>query len=303
MRTGKEDTHPRNAYVNGKVIPISEASISILDRGFLFGDGVYEVTAILNGQLVDNPAHLARLERSLSEIELRCPVPLSELPARMQSFVASEGVREGMLYLQITRGADTSRAFPFPDPEKVPPTLVMFAMEKKLIDASVAETGTRAITVPDIRWSRRDIKSVSLLGQVLCKQAAVAAGVDEALLVEDGFITEGSSSGVCILTRNDVLVSRPARQDLLDSITRKAAHLLAGEMSIPIEERPFTTEEALNAKEVFCTSASTLIHGVVEIDGHKIGNGKPGPVTRRLRELYLEIAGREPVIVHNPVFP
>ncbi len=293
-------THPKRAYLNGKIVPIEEANVSIMDRGFLFGDGVYEVAAILNGRLIDGPAHLARLKRSLDEIELRPPVSTEDLPAVMQNFVSNEELREGMVYVQITRGCDSNRAFHFPDPKIVSATMVMFVMEKKLLNSPIAEKGIKAITVPEIRWTRRDIKSTSLLGQVLCKQAAVAAGAEEALMVEDGFITEGTTSAVCIVSAEGRLVMRPVTCEILDSITRRATHRLAGEMNIPIEERRFTPSEVYSAIEVFCASASALIHGVIEIDGHAIGDGTPGPITRRLREIYLEIAaGENPVIVES----
>lgn len=291
---------PERAYINGEVVPIHEANVSIMDRGFLFGDGVYEVAAVLNGRLVDGPAHLARLERSLREIELKCPIPAQDLPMVMQSFVTDEGLLEGMIYIQITRGRDISRAFHFPDPERVDPTMVMFVVEKDLRVSLIAETGIKAITVPEIRWERRDIKSISLLGQVLCKQAAVAAGAAEALMVEDGFITEGTTSAPCLVTADERLVMRPVTREILSSITRRATLAIAEEMDLSIEERRFTPTEAYTAKEVFCASASALIQGIIELDGHVIGEGTPGPITRRLRKIYLEIASSEnPVIVND----
>jgi len=290
-------SHPERAYLNGEIVPIHEANVSIMDRGFLFGDGVYEVAAVLNGRLVDGPAHLARLERSLREIELRCPIPAEDLPAVMQSFVTGERLSEGMIYIQVTRGRDISRAFHFPNPEHVDPTMVMFVVEKDLRNSPTAEIGIKAITVPEIRWARRDIKSISLLGQVLCKQAAVAAGAAEALMVEDGFITEGATAAACLVTADGRLVMRPVNRDILDSITRRATFLIAVEMDLPIEERRFTPAEAYVAKEVFCASASALIFGIIELDGHVIGDGTPGPITRRLREIYLNIASSE-----DPVF-
>lgn len=284
---------PERAYVNGEIVPIHEAKISVLDRGFLFGDGIYEVTAVLGGHLVDGPAHLARLKRSLGEIELACPVPLKEIPQLMRNLIVEEALEEGLVYIQITRGSDINRAFPFPDPDKVPSSLVMFVMEKNLRTDPVAEKGMRAITVPEIRWARRDIKSISLLAQVLCKQAAVAAGVGEALMVEDGYVTEGTTSAACIVTQEKVLVSRPASRAILNSVTRRATFQLAEELNVSIEERPFTPEEVYAAREVFCASASNLIHGLIEIDGRRIGTGVPGPITRRLREIYLEVAASE----------
>lgn len=290
----------KHIYLNGKIVPADDAKISVMDRGFLFGDGVYEVAAVLDGRIIDGPAHLARLERSLREIELNCPIPLSSLPTEMQAFVTSQHLEEGLVYLQVTRGAAETREFPFPDPDVVASTFVMFLAEKKLRDAPIAKTGMKAITIPEIRWARRDIKSISLLGQVLGKQAAIRADAGEALMIEDGFVTEGTTSSAAMVSAGGNLVMRPVSNKILDSITRRAVYVIAAEMKLEIEERLFTPDELFEAKEVFCASASALIHGLIEIDGRIIGNGTPGPVTRRLREIYLEIAATEsPVIVKN----
>lgn len=281
----------RIAYVNGEFVPLAEAKISILDRGFLFADGIYEVAAVLGGRLVDNGPHLARLERSLREIALPLPEPLPRIAAIERELVARNALIEGLVYLEITRGAATERDFVFP--EGVAPTLVMFAQEKNIVDVPAAKTGIRLKSVPDIRWGRRDIKSVGLLAQVLAKQAAAAAGCQEALLVdEDGTVTEGGSSTVFIITAEGVLVTRPNSEKILPGCTRQALLRLAQEFQIRIEERSFALKEAMTAAEVFITSASAFVMPAVAIDGHAIGNGAPGPLALRLRDIYVDHAHR-----------
>ncbi|UFZ03466.1 D-amino-acid transaminase [Bradyrhizobium ontarionense] len=277
------------AYVNGAFVPLSEAKVSILDRGFLFADGIYEVAAVLDGKLVDSAPHLARLERSVGEIGLALPESLARIEELQKELVARNGLDQGMVYLQVTRGADKSRDFPFPKGD-VKPTLVMFVTAKNIVDAPSAKTGIGVITVPDIRWERRDIKSVALLAQVLAKQAAAAAGAGEAWMVEDGHVTEGGSSSAFILTRDDVIVTRPNSNAILPGCTRKAVVKLAEERQLKVEERLFTVEEALAAKEAFITSASSFVQPVVTIDGKPVGDGRPGPVAARLREIYVDFA-------------
>jgi D-alanine transaminase len=276
------------AYVNGSFVPMSEAKVSILDRGFLFADGIYEVAAVLDGKLIDNASHLARLERSVGEIALALP----ETPARIQEIqkelVARNNLVNGMVYLEVTRGADTGRDFAFP--KDVKPTLVMFTSVKDIINAASAKSGIGVITVPDLRWTRRDIKSVALLAQVLAKQAAAEAGAGEAWMIEDGMVTEGGSSSAFILTQDDVLVTRQNSTAILPGCTRKAVVALAEERQLRVEERAFSVREALAAKEVFITSATVFVQGVVSIDGKTVANGKPGPMTARLREIYVEFA-------------
>lgn len=277
------------AYVNGAFVPLSEAKVSVLDRGFLFADGIYEVAAVLDGKLVDSAPHLARLERSVGEIGLSLPESLARIEELQKELVARNRLDQGMVYLQVTRGADTSRDFPFPKGD-IKPTLVMFVTAKNIVDAPSAKTGIGVITVPDIRWERRDIKSVALLAQVLAKQAAAAAGAGEAWMVEDGHVTEGGSSSAFILTEDDVIVTRPNSNAILPGCTRKAVVKLAEERQLKVEERLFTVAEALSAKEAFITSASAFVQPVVSIDGKKIGDGKPGPVATRLREIYVDFA-------------
>jgi D-alanine transaminase len=281
------------AYVNGSYVPLSEAKVSILDRGFLFADGIYEVAAVLDGKLIDNASHLARLERSVGEIELALPVTVAEIEQIQRELIKRNSLVNGMVYLEVTRGADTGRDFAFP--KGVTPTLIMFTSVKDIINAPSAKTGIGVITVPDLRWTRRDIKSVALLAQVLAKQAAAVAGAGEAWMIEDGKVTEGGSSSCFILTQDDVIVTRQNGSEILPGCTRKAVVALAEERQLRVEERAFTIEEALAAKEAFVTSATVFVQAVVSIDGKKVANGKPGPMTDRLREIYVDFAKKTAV--------
>jgi D-alanine transaminase len=276
------------AYVNGSFVPLSEAKVSILDRGFLFADGIYEVSAVLDGKLVDNASHLARLERSVGEISLKLPETTERIQEIQKELIARNRLVDGMVYLEVTRGADSGRDFAFP--KGVKPTLIMFTAVKDIVGAASARTGISVITLPDIRWARRDIKSVALLAQVLAKQAAAEAGAGEAWMIEDGFVTEGGSSSAFILTRDDVLVTRQNGSEILPGCTRKAVVKLAEERQLRIEERPFSVEEALRAKEAFITSATVFVQPVTSIDGKQVADGKPGPMTGRLREIYVDFA-------------
>ena len=276
------------AYVNGSFVPLSQAKVSVLDRGFLFADGIYEVAAVLDGKLVDNGSHLARLERSVREISLALPETPERIQEIQKELVARNNLVNGMVYLEVTRGADTGRDFAFP--KDVKPTLIMFTAEKDIVGAESAKRGISVITVPDIRWARRDIKSVALLAQVLAKQAAAEAGAGEAWMIEDGFVTEGGSSSAFILTQDDVLVTRQNGNAILPGCTRKAVVKLAEERQLRVEERPFSVGEALRAKEAFITSATVFVQAVIAIDGRKVADGKPGPMTNRLREIYVDFA-------------
>ncbi len=278
----------RTAYVNGDFVPIEQAKVSILDRGFLFADGVYEVAAVLDGRLVYNSLHLARLERSLREIALPLPAPLAKIAELQKELVRRNALDQGLVYMEVTRGP-ADRDFLFPT--GVPPTFVMFTQDKNIVDAPAAQTGIAVKSVPDIRWGRRDIKSVGLLAQVLAKQQAAAEGCQEALLVEeDGTVTEGASSTAFIITHDGVVATRPNSTMILPGCTRRALQALAEQFQIRIEERPFTIKEAQEAAEVFITSASNFVMPVVKIDGRPVGAGAPGPLTRRLRELYVDHA-------------
>jgi D-alanine transaminase len=276
------------AYVNGSFVPLSEAKVSILDRGFLFADGIYEVAAVLDGRLVDNASHLARLKRSVGEIALELPESLERIEQIQKELVARNKLESGLVYLEVTRGADTARDFAFP--KGITPTLVMFTSVKDIVNAPSGKTGIAVITVPDIRWERRDIKSVALLAQVLAKQAAAAAGAGEAWMIEDGKVTEGGSSSAFIVTQDDVLVTRQNGSEILPGCTRKAVVQLAEERQLRVEERAFTIAEALAAKEAFITSASSFVQPVISIDGKPIANGKPGAMASRLREIYIDFA-------------
>jgi D-alanine transaminase len=276
------------AYVNGSFVPLSEAKVSILDRGFLFADGIYEVSAVLDGKLVDNASHLARLERSVGEIALPLPESLDRIIEIQKELIARNKLESGLVYIEVTRGADKGRDFAFP--KGVKPTMIMFTSVKDIVNAESAKKGIGVITVPDIRWSRRDIKSVALLAQVLAKQAAAEAGAGEAWMIEDGKVTEGGSSSAFILTQDDVIVTRQNGSEILPGCTRKAVVKLAEERQLRVEERAFSIDEALKAKEAFITSASSFVQAVVSIDGKAVANGKPGPMASRLREIYIDFA-------------
>jgi D-alanine transaminase len=275
-------------YVDGSFVPAAEARVSVFDRGFLFADGIYEVSAVLDGKLIDNESHLARLERSVGEIALALPETLPRIVEIQKELIARNSLVDGVVYIQVTRGAVIPRDFAFPKNAK--PTLVMFTSAKDIVNAASAKTGIGVVTVPDIRWARRDIKSVALLAQVLAKQAAAEAGAGEAWMIEDGKVTEGGSSSAFILTQDDVLVTRQNSSAILPGCTRKAVMKLAEERQLRVEERAFSVAEALAAKEAFITSASLFVQGVVTIDGKTVANGKPGPMTNRLREIYVEFA-------------
>ena len=275
----------RIVYVNGDYVPEEDAKVSVFDRGFLFADGVYEVTSVLGGKLIDFEGHAKRLERSLTELEMTSPVTMDELLEIHRQLVVRNDVTEGMVYLQITRGA-ADRDFAYP--KDVTPTLVLFTQLKSLIDSPAAKTGMKVISIEDQRWGRRDIKTVQLLYPSMGKMMAKAAGADDAWMVEDGFVTEGTSNNAYIVTNDGVLVTRHLGNEILHGITRAAVLRFAREAQMKVEERPFTVEEAKNAAEAFITSASTFVMPVVEFDGDAIGTGKPGPVAARLREIYLE---------------
>jgi D-alanine transaminase len=274
----------RTVFVNGAYVPEEEAKVSVFDRGFLFADGVYEVTSVLEGRLVDFPGHLRRLHRSLDELEMPAPAVDAEIEAVHRELVARNGVGEGMVYMQVTRGA-AERDFAWP--EEPSPSLVVFTQARALVETAAAREGIRVIGVPDIRWGRRDVKTVQLLAPSMCKMMARRAGKDDAWLVEDGFVTEGTSNNAWIVTRDGAVVTRDLSEAILHGITRAAVIGYAREAQVRVEERRFTLEEAKGAAEAFITAASAFVTPVVEIDGVAVGDGRPGPVTRRLRELYL----------------
>lgn len=281
---------PRIAYVNGRYIPHQSAQIHIEDRGFQFADGIYEVVALIDGELRDEVGHLDRLERSLGEIAVAMPMPRRVLQMAMREMVRRNRIKNGALYIQVSRGI-AARDFKFPSPA-VRPTLVM-TLRHMTFDIPARKAAAKpVVTVPDIRWKRRDIKSTALLGQVLAKQIAVNEGAAEAWMVDDdGFITEGASSNAWIIDAKGRLVTRPAAHNaILKGVTRSALQALCKKEGIEFVERAFTPKEAYKAREAFTSSATALIMPVSSIDGHKIGNGKIGPMTDKLYDLYMEYA-------------
>ena len=275
----------RIVYVNGEYLPEEEAKVSVFDRGFLFADGVYEVTSVLGGRLLDFEGHARRLARSLAELEMASPVTEAELLAIHRELVARNGVEDGLVYLQITRGA-ADRDFVFP--EGAAPTIVLFTQSKPgLADSPAAKTGIRIISIDDLRWGRRDIKTVQLLYPSMGKMMAKKAGADDAWMVEDGYVTEGTSNNAYIVAGGKI-VTRHLGNEILHGITRAAVLRFAREAQMEVEERAFTLDEAKAADEAFITSASTFVMPVVEIDGAQLGDGSPGRVAPRLREIYLE---------------
>lgn len=279
---------PRIVMLNGAFVDAADAKISIMDRGFLFADGIYEVSAVLNGRTIDNAPHLARLDRSLKEIDIPNPYSTEEWIGFQNDLIARNGLTEGTVYIEVTRGV-AEREFTYAD--DLAPTVVMFTQPKSIVVSKLAESGAKVITVPDLRWARRDIKSVALLPQVLAKQAAARAGAQEAWMVdEDGFVTEGASSSAFIVTHDGKLVTRPFTRTVLPGVTRLAITALIAETTLVLEERAFTVAEAQTAQEAFFTSASTFVAPVASLDGTAIGTGKPGPVATKLREIYIQKA-------------
>lgn len=277
----------RIVHVNGALLPEAEATVSVFDRGFLMADGVYEVTSVLGGKLIDFDGHCRRLARSLAELEMQNPHSDAEWLQIHREMVAQNGVVDGMVYLQVTRGNPGDRDFAFPGPE-TKPTVVLFTQSKPgLAENPQAAIGLRVISVPDIRWGRRDIKTVQLLYPSMGKMMAKKAGVDDSWFVEDGTVTEGTSNNAYIVKGNRI-ITRPLSWDILHGITRVAVLRFAAEAQMEVEERPFTIAEAQAADEAFITSASAFVMPVVEIDGQAVGTGKPGRVVPRLREIYLE---------------
>ena len=276
----------RIAYVNGRYLPRAEAKVSVEDRGYQFADGVYEVCEVLGGRLVDEGRHMARLARSLSELRIAPPMSFPALGVVLRETVRRNRVRDGIVYVQMTRGV-ARRDFPFP-PAGTPPSVVVTARsnDPARLEQAAAE-GIAVITVPDRRWKRVDIKSVALLANVLAKQAAREQGAREAWLVDEaGRITEGASSNAWIVSREGTLITRPLGSDILPGITRAVVLDAVKAQGLSFEERAFTREEAYAAREAFVTSASQLVQPVVRIDGRPVGNGAPGLIATALRRDY-----------------
>jgi D-alanine transaminase len=279
----------RIVYVNGSFLPEADAKISVFDRAFLFADGVYEVTALVAGRPLDLDGHLRRLDRSLAEMQIDPPLTHAEWRDLHAELIARNKVDEGIVYLEVTRGV-ADRDFLFP--EGAAPTVVAFTQSRKLLDNPYAETGVKVITISDLRWKRRDIKSTSLLAQTMGKQQAKLGGAYEAWMVEDGFVTEGTSSTAFILDAAGVVRTQPLGHHILPGVTRRAVLRLAETKGLGVEERPFTVAEAKAAQEACMSAASAFVLPVVEIDGKAIGDGRPGPVAQEFRRLYIEEAMR-----------
>jgi D-alanine transaminase len=285
----------RIAYVNGRYVPHAEAMVHVEDRGFQFADGVYEVCEVHHGALIDEGRHLARLARSLRELAIRPPMAEAALRVVLRETVRRNRVHDGLVYLQVTRGvARRDHAFPVPAPR---PTVVVTA---RALDAGrrerQAKAGVGVITLPDNRWGRVDIKTVALIPNVLAKEAAHAAGAAEAWFVDrDGFVTEGASTNAWIVTAAGALVTASLDRGILGGVTRLTLLDIARKEGFTVEERPFTVEEARAAREAFISAATTLVLPVVRIDGRPVGDGRPGPISRRLRGVFHETAARAPL--------
>lgn len=279
----------RIVYLNGEFVDEADAKVSIFDRGYVFGDGVYEVVPVINGRMIDQAPFLERLAYSLDQISIEWPCTRDEYVAFHKELIARNGIEEGVVYSQVTRGV-AERDFTFP--KDVKPAVMAFTQQKKLQENPLATSGVKVATVEDVRWKNRNIKSIALLGQVLAKQAAAEKGAYEAWMVEDGSVTEGSSSSAYI-AKNGKIITRPLSREILPGIRRKVLLRLAAEHQIQIEERAFSVEEALDADEAFMSSASIFVIPIVEIDGSKVADGLPGPIARRMREIYLDAARSE----------
>jgi D-alanine transaminase len=280
----------RIAYVNGRYVPHQEAVVHVEDRGYQFADGVYEVCEVRAGRLIDERRHMQRLERSLGELRIPMPMPLNALGIVLRETVRRNRVRDGIVYLQVTRGvAPRDHGFP---PDGTRPGIVVTARSHDIArgEQSAAD-GIAVITVPENRWPRVDIKSVSLLPNVLAKQAAREAGAKEAWFVtKDGFVTEGASSNAWIVTAEGRVVTHPAGNEILRGITRTVLLDALAAQGLSLDERPFTAEEAYAAREAFITSASQIVMPVVRIDGRPVGNGAPGLVASALRRDFHRFA-------------
>ncbi|MEH6524906.1 MAG: D-amino-acid transaminase [Sneathiella sp.] len=277
----------RIAYVNGQYQPHSHANVHIEDRGYQFADGVYEVVTIVNSKMIDEEGHLQRLWRSLAELRIDAPMKAEPLKMVMREVVRRNGIVNGIIYLQVTRGV-APRDHPFP--KNTPPALVMTAKRLSMDKAEkTAEKGVSVVTVPDIRWARCDIKSVSLLPNVLAKQAAKDNGAYEAFQIDaDGMVTEGSSTNAWIVDQNGKVITRPTSNEILAGITRASLIRELEKKGVEFELRSFTVEELHNAREVFLTSSTSYVLPVVKVDEHVIGNGNPGSISMTLREIYRE---------------
>lgn len=269
-------------YLNGQWLPLSEARVSVLDRGFLFADGVYEVLAAYGGRLLGEAEHLTRLERSLGELRIRNPLSRNEWQAIFARLISDAGGGDLVVYLQITRGAASGRSHAFPD--NISPTVVAYCSPLPAPSAEARVHGVSAITLPDLRWARCDIKSIALLANVLCTQRAKEAGANEAILHRDGRVTEGSSSNVFIVQNRTVLTT-PDSAEILPGITRNLLAKLRAD-GIPITSRSFTLDELRATDEIWITSTTREVLAVTSLDGKPVGTGKPGAIYTRAYELF-----------------
>ncbi|MGM8930709.1 D-amino-acid transaminase [Salinicola halophyticus] len=284
----------RTVYVNGDYVAERDAKVSVFDRGFLLADGVYEVSSVLDGKLIDFSGHMQRLKRSAGELEMALPWSDETLLEIHRELIRRNALEEGMVYLQLTRGSAGDRDFAYPD-ASTPPTLVLFTQAKALVDSRSGSEGIRVATQPDWRWTRRDIKTVQLLYPAMAKMAAKAVGADDAWLVENGMVTEGASNNAWILTHDGVLVTRELSHAILPGITRAVVLEIAAALSLDVEARAFSVAEAQSARECFVTSASSFVTPVIAIDEVMIGDGRPGDVSRRLRSAYIEESRRRAI--------
>ena len=274
----------RIVYVNGEYLNEKDAKISVFDRSFLFADAVYEVTTIVDRKILEWEGHYTRLLRSLNELEIPIPLSEEELIDIHRNLISKNSLDEGIVYLQISRGI-ADRDFNYP--ENCTPSIVLFTQDKSFSESIGAKNGIKIITVPDIRWARRDIKTVQLLGPSMCKMMAKKAGKDDAWMVENGFVNEGTSNNAHIITKDEVLITRNTSNSILAGVTRASILKYADNEGIKIIERPFSVQEALNAKEAFISSASQFVCPVIEIDNIKINDGKPGKISKELRDIYI----------------
>jgi D-alanine transaminase len=280
----------RIAYVNGRFVPKSEAVVHIEDRGYQLADAVYEVWALFDGKLADPEGHFARLERSLSELRIAMPMSRKALTLVLKEAVRRNRIREGLVYLQVSRGVAT-RDHAFPTTPTLPAIVVTVSRVDRAATEARAARGVGVVTTPENRWGRCDIKTVGLLPNALAKQKAREAGAVEAWFVDDlGLVTEGASSNAWIVDEDGTLRTRDTNANILRGVTRLSLVDLAREAGLKVEERPFTPEDALKAKEAFITGAGSLVLPVVSVDGKPVGDGAPGPVAMKLRRLYIERA-------------
>ncbi len=284
----------RTVYLNGDWLAEADAKISVFDRGFLFADAIYEVTAVVDGKLIDYPGHAARLRRSLDALDMHLPLDDTYLLRLHKEIARRNNIREGLIYLQISRGVQ-ERDFVFA--QDAEPTLVLFTQAKAILDNPKWQSGLSLKTVPEGRWSQRQIKTVQLLYSSLKKTEAHREGFDDVLFVEDGLVTEASSANFHIVTPEGTVVTRDLSDALLHGITRSSVLDLAAQAGLKAEERIFTIDEARSAAEAFITSATSFVMPVVSLDGKKIGDGEVGPISRRLLDVYIEdrLQNAEPI--------